>query len=273
MPPPIEAPRIEIERVLPLQVDRDAVRVRVGAHVLGLERVREAAVLRQLEGVLQARVVDLHAERRPATSARSVPWPRIVFANAECSSNRASTGSSSSRARATRESRQAPAVCEEDGPTMTGPTMSRSEITRASIGGGIGPSVPGARGPRRHLQLPDQVQQRLARQAELARGAAAVAAGALERVGDQVRGGGRPRATGSPPSPRGPAARPRARARAGAPADERRPASQSAAAWAIAFCSSRTLPGHGCAPTAPRRPRARSRSGPRPYSRAYRSRK
>ena len=71
----------------------------------------------------------------PATSARSVPCPRIVFANAECSSKRASTGSSSRSSRATRESRQAPAVCEDEGPTMTGPTMSRSEITGGVYGG------------------------------------------------------------------------------------------------------------------------------------------
>ena len=62
-------------------------------------------------------------------SAEDITYDPMVLAKAEWSSKRASTGSSSSRARATRESRQAPAVCDEEGPTITGPTMSSREIT------------------------------------------------------------------------------------------------------------------------------------------------
>ena len=93
-------------------------------------KAKRMLMLGQHERILQARVVDFHPERsgyqRPIG-----PVPAHRLGEAEWSSNRASTGRlfPSRSARATRERRQAPAVWEEDGPTMTGPTMSRREIT------------------------------------------------------------------------------------------------------------------------------------------------
>ena len=63
IPPPIDAPRIEIACVAPAQVDGDAVGVRLRPHVLRLELEREAALAGEVQGVLQMRVVDLHPER------------------------------------------------------------------------------------------------------------------------------------------------------------------------------------------------------------------
>src|SRR5665213_971372 len=59
--------------------------------------------------------------------ARSVPWPVPVRANDPCSSIFAVSGVPPISARAISPSRHAPAVCDDDGPTMTGPMISRRE--------------------------------------------------------------------------------------------------------------------------------------------------
>ena len=61
----------------------------------------------------------------PATSARSVPWPWPVAAKEPESAMFAVFGvPSPSSLRAMRPMRTAPAVCEELGPTITGPRIS-----------------------------------------------------------------------------------------------------------------------------------------------------
>ena len=73
----------------------------------------------------------------PPTIARSVPWPRQVLANDpwnptsadSTGSTRASATSSPSSRLATRPMRAAPAVCELDGPIITGPRMLNSCIS------------------------------------------------------------------------------------------------------------------------------------------------
>ena len=62
---------------------------------------------------------------RPATMARSVPWPAPVDAKDPWSKISAWAGWLPSRCRATRPIRAAPAVWELDGPTITGPIMSK----------------------------------------------------------------------------------------------------------------------------------------------------
>ena len=62
---------------------------------------------------------------RPATSARSVPWPRPVSAKEPYRPMSALTGRSPSSVRAIRPIRTAPAVWELDGPTMIGPRISK----------------------------------------------------------------------------------------------------------------------------------------------------
>ena len=64
--------------------------------------------------------------RMPAISALSVPWPRYVCANDPCRLMSARTAGSPRTLRAMRPRRTAPAVCELDGPIMTGPTMSNT---------------------------------------------------------------------------------------------------------------------------------------------------
>src|SRR5512133_882247 len=64
--------------------------------------------------------------------ALSVPWPSPVRAKEPCSSMRARSGVPPTRLRASSPSRHAPAVCEDDGPTMTGPMMSSSDTMRLS---------------------------------------------------------------------------------------------------------------------------------------------
>ena len=61
---------------------------------------------------------------RPAISARSVPCPRYVRANDPESVMTAFAISSSISPRAARPMRAAPAVCELEGPIITGPIMS-----------------------------------------------------------------------------------------------------------------------------------------------------
>ena len=61
----------------------------------------------------------------PATRARSVPWPGPVSAKEPCRWILASTGSSPSSVRAMLPMRTAPAVWELDGPTITGPRISK----------------------------------------------------------------------------------------------------------------------------------------------------
>src|SRR3954469_19851007 len=64
---------------------------------------------------------------RPPAIALSVPCPSPVRANEPCSSMRARSGVPPISPRARSPSRHAPAVCDDDGPTMTGPMMSSSE--------------------------------------------------------------------------------------------------------------------------------------------------
>src|SRR3954466_4718095 len=79
---------------------------------------------------------------RPPAIALSVPWPSPVRAKEPCSSLRARSGAPPINPRARRPSRHAPAVCEDDGPTMTGPMMSSSDTMR----------LPGLSLPRRLLE-------------------------------------------------------------------------------------------------------------------------
>ena len=65
----------------------------------------------------------------PPTTARSVPCPRHVRANEPQKPTRASATSSPNSRLATRPMRAAPAVCELDGPIITGPTMSKRFIS------------------------------------------------------------------------------------------------------------------------------------------------
>src|SRR3954466_6151812 len=68
---------------------------------------------------------------RPPAIALSVPWPSPVRAKEPCSSLRARSGAPPINPRARRPSRHAPAVCDDDGPTMTGPMMSSSDTMRS----------------------------------------------------------------------------------------------------------------------------------------------
>ncbi len=63
--------------------------------------------------------------RSPATSARSVPWPRPVSAKEPYNPMSAFTGGSPKRVRAIRPMRTAPAVWELEGPTIIGPRISK----------------------------------------------------------------------------------------------------------------------------------------------------
>lgn len=78
----------------------------------------------------------------PAASARSVPWPRYVRANDPYSVNRTSAGGASKSSLTICAMRSAPAVCDDDGPTMMGPRTSlRPKLlmapprSRTSVGG------------------------------------------------------------------------------------------------------------------------------------------
>src|SRR6476661_4593214 len=65
--------------------------------------------------------------RSPPASALSVPCPSPVRAKDPWSSIRARSGVPPTSPRTSRPMRHAPAVCDDDGPTMTGPMMSSSE--------------------------------------------------------------------------------------------------------------------------------------------------
>ncbi len=69
----------------------------------------------------------------PPTMARWVPWPSPVAAKEPCSRIVARSGVSPRIARAMSPSRQAPAVWDDDGPTMTGPRMSNRPTMTASL--------------------------------------------------------------------------------------------------------------------------------------------
>src|SRR5699024_8327406 len=66
---------------------------------------------------------------RPATRAISVPWPRPVSAKEPKRPMCALSGMPPSRVRPMRPMRTAPAVCELDGPTITGPRISKMSVT------------------------------------------------------------------------------------------------------------------------------------------------
>src|SRR5690348_4086120 len=74
---------------------------------------------------------------RPPAIALSVPWPSPVRAKEPCSSMRARSGVPPTIMRVSNPIRQAPAVCDDEGPTMIGPMMSRMETIRR------GPRAPG----------------------------------------------------------------------------------------------------------------------------------
>ena len=64
----------------------------------------------------------------PATSARSVPCPRYVRANELYSVNVTRARGEGPSERATSAILSAPAVCEEEGPTMMGPRISNADV-------------------------------------------------------------------------------------------------------------------------------------------------
>ena len=79
------------------------------------------------ENASRMRSSSVASPRMPATSARSVPCPRYVCAKLLCSTKRTrATGASMSEA-ATCARRSAPAVCDDDGPTMIGPKISNAD--------------------------------------------------------------------------------------------------------------------------------------------------
>jgi hypothetical protein len=93
-----------------------------------LEAVVEPLALGDVERGAEALVVG--AEAHEAADHRLVgAVPLAVRANEPCSSMRARSGVPPTRPRARRPRRHAPAVCDDDGPTITGPMMSRRETT------------------------------------------------------------------------------------------------------------------------------------------------
>lgn len=90
---------------------------------IGLERKFQPLLLRQVEGIAHAQIVGMqpqHARNQGAVGPVSV----IGMANEPKRVNVTSTGSPSSRLRTMLAMRSAPAVCEEEGPTIMGPTTS-----------------------------------------------------------------------------------------------------------------------------------------------------
>ena len=64
----------------------------------------------------------------PANKARSVPCPRYVCAKLFHNVNWTFVIDPSRREAATWAQRSAPAVCEDEGPTMIGPNISNAEV-------------------------------------------------------------------------------------------------------------------------------------------------
>ena len=125
-PAPSDEPIIIGVPIAALERDAHGVRVRVVAERRLLEPVVEPFALGDLERVADPLVVG--AEAHQPADDRLVGAVAFTGAGERAVQlDRARSGVPPTRPRASSPSRHAPAVCDDDGPTMTGPMMSSSE--------------------------------------------------------------------------------------------------------------------------------------------------